>query len=150
MSEDGLKRELATLKGVDLDAMDREISNLLAIKEWALASLRLDYTVGDRVEIVTADAAAEASRRGSGWYAYREALRMGQTGVVREIKFNAFVNRWQVHVAMDKAWSVSEDGLGKPYKRYWDGPEDECPEGFIFAEERPSVFSFGVHWVARA
>lgn len=150
VSEDGLKQALATLKGVDLDAMDREIANLLAVKEWALSSLRLDYGVGDRVEIVTADAAAKAAQRESGWYPYREALRVGQTGVVREIKFNRFTNRWRVVVAMDRAWSVGEDGVGKPLKRYWHGPEDECPDGFEFYKEEPSVFSFGVHWVARA
>src|SRR5690242_2952535 len=105
MSEDGLLLNLSTLKGIDIAAIDREVHQLLAIKAWALKSLRLDYEVGDRVEIVSWEPQAKAKERSSGWYTYREALACGQTGVVTEILFNRFVGSWQVLVLMDRCWS---------------------------------------------
>lgn len=148
MSEDGLLLSLSTLKGVDLAAMDRQIHQLLAIKAWAIKSLRLGYEEGDRVQIISWEAANAASK-GSGWYPYREALAIGQEGRVEEISFNAHRNKWQAMVALDRCWGVGEKlGTGglETY-RYWYGPADETPDGFEQYKVKEKVFAFNAHWV---
>ena len=148
MSEDGLLLSLSTLKGVDLAAMSRQIHQLLAIKAWAIKSLRLGYEEGDRVQIISWEAANAASK-GSGWYPYREALAIGQQGRVDEIYFSEAHYQWRVLVALDHCWGVGEKlGTGglETY-RYWYGPESERPEGFEQNKVKEKVFMMNARWV---
>ena len=120
------------LMAVDLGELKSEVKNLRAIKAWAIESLGVDYTTGDRVEIIS----PKPSESTGGWAAYSEALAVGRTGEAGEISFNCFANRWDVHLHMDRAWSTSSWGDGERIVRYWKGPADETPQWF----EPPSVF----------
>lgn len=127
---------LDALKSIDMHALRSEVDNLRAIKAWAVQQLAIDYKPGDRVRIVSEDPAD--TKLGHGWYHYREALAPGQTGIVGEIFFNAAHGVWQVDVGMDRTWSVHDHG-GKQI-RYWNGPADETPDGYVpptdFDQER--------------
>jgi hypothetical protein len=142
-----LAEGIAALHHLDLAAMQSELTDLLAIKRWAVASLRLGYGEGDRVEIISPEPSLEAQDRASGWYPYREAFGVGQSGVVREIYFNPVANQWVARVALDRCWSVSGDGLGKPFKRHWHGTKETCPTGFLWHREEDKSFAFNVRWV---
>lgn len=147
MSE--LEAMLDSYRALDLHKMRYELEVLSAIRDWAIKSLSLGYEVGDRVEIVVPYPQVQAKDGNNGWHAYREALAMGQSGVVREISFNVRRRKWQTLVAMDRCWSVVDDAFGKPLSRHWRGPEEECPEGFELYKESVKCFSFDAHWVAK-
>lgn len=145
------------LKSLNLQALKSEVDNLRAIKEWALAQLKVDYRPGDRVVITS----ARPSEAGGGWHHYREALAPGQTGIAGEITFNSFSNCWQVLVGLDRTWSVHERGWGDTAGliRYWNGPADETPEGYepprAYDQERHpdgkvKHFAMKVEWLAKA
>lgn len=136
------------LKAIDMQALKSELEDLHAIREWALASLRIDYRTGDRVEIVS----PYPSNTGKGWACYSEALAVGQTGVAGGISFNRFAKGWYVLVGMDRSWSTHER-WNRPPERFWNGPADECPEGYTLPggyppEGKVKYFSMPVAWVS--
>lgn len=148
---------VAAIKGLDLQALQSEVNELRAIREWALAQLDVDFTTGDRVVITS----LRPSQVGGGWEVYREALAVGQTGIAGKIYFNQNSKRWQVLVGMDRAWSVHESGRFDDPKmtRYWRGPASETPEGFEppseydqqrHPEGRVKHFALDVTWLAMA
>ena len=147
----------------NLQQIRSEVANLRAIKAWSLKQLGMDFEVGDRVAIV--DDQPSSVGRNSGWYAYREALAVGQTGIAKEVFFNDSHGIWQVEVAMDRTWTIDErdaftgHGYQTVYTRYWNGPADETPEGFVapskFDQERcpggkVKHFYLNVRWLAKA
>lgn len=146
---------VAALRSLNLQALQSEVDNLRAIKDWAMTQLGVDYKPGDRVVIVSS--APSSVERGSGWYHYREALEPGQTGTAGEITFNSSRKCWQVLVGMDRAWSVSTETF-RPPTRYWSGPASETPDGYVapskfdqerYPEGKVKWFAMKVEWVAR-
>lgn len=148
---------VAALRSINLQALAAEVENLRAIKAWAMARLDIDYRPGDRVVIVS----SAPSEAGGGWKHYREALAVGQTGIVGEIEFDAYRNRWGVLVGMDRTWSVREHGWGAGVRlvRHWNGPVDETPDGYespsAYNQERHpggrvKHFYMDVEWLAKA
>lgn len=140
------------LMAVDLGELKSEVTTLRAIKAWAVNSLSVDYTTGDRIEIVS----PAPSGSSGGWAPYAEALEVGRTGEAGEISFNCFANRWEVLLCMDRAWSVSHwsDGV----RRYWKGPASETPDGFepptMFDQEhypdgKIKIFAMPVTWLRK-
>jgi hypothetical protein len=140
---------------IDMSRFKEEVSYLRAVEAWARASLRLDFTEGDRIEIVD----PTPSRNEDGWHAYREALAVGQTGIAGEIKFNQYSKNgkggWQVLFMHDHCWSVHAKNALHPERdltRYWSGPADQIPDGYTPASRmnRTKNFMFPVEWVRRA
>lgn len=134
----------------------REVETLRAIQEWAIASLKLDYKEGDEVVIVHDDPHSKASRVGSGWHDYREALLPGAClAKADRIYFNTFSKQWQVEVGLIDSWSTHY-GTGSriPAKvRYWNGLAASKPEGDNWQQGSGpggaiKVFSLDVHDVA--
>lgn len=145
-----LAKAVEHLKMLDLQGLKSEIEDLLAIREWALANLGIDYATGDRVQIVS----PKPSQTGGGWACYAEALAVGQTGVAGEISFSRFARSgWYVLVGMDRSWSTHEDRNGPT--RMWNGPAAEVPAGHTLPggyppEGRTKNFSMPVDWVRKA
>jgi hypothetical protein len=138
----------------DLWEVKRDVDRLREIEKWAIASLGLDYKPGDRVEIIH----PRPSQSTHGWFAYREALAVGQTGIAGEISFNQYSHggrgAWHVLVGLDRCWSVDKRGDGQ-IVRYWRGPAAEVPEGFTVVPYYPPEgkikwFSLAVSWVQKA
>lgn len=151
------------LTDINLQEIRSEVTNLRAIKAWSLKQLGMDFEIGDRVQII--DDQPSSVGRESGWYSYREALAVGQTGIAEEVFFNASHGIWQIDVAMDRTWSVHDRdvftgrGYEKVYTRYWNGPASETPEGFDapskFDQEKwphgkVKHFFLNVRWLAKA
>jgi hypothetical protein len=148
---------LEALVALDLREIKAEVDRLRAIKEWAIGNLGIDYTSGDRVEIIS----EKPSQSENGWKPYREVLAVGRTGIAGEITFNGHFKRWDVLLGIDHGWSVSTDGWGQSERvtRYWWGPASATPEGFVgpsqFEQERHpdgkvKWFAMPVSWVRRA
>lgn len=149
---------LDALASINQQELRSEIRNLRAIRDWALANLRLDYQPGDRVVITSED----PSTRGGGWSRYSEALAPGQTGIAGEITFSEHSQNWSCLVAMDRCWSTSENPRwdGPPdVTRYWKGPASETPDGYEPPSDyerrqhptgRTKHFAMNVHWLAKA
>lgn len=140
---------LEDLVALDLRDLKAEVDNLRAIKEWAVSNLGIDYTTGDRVQIVS----PKPSQVGMGWLHYSEALAVGQTGIAGSISFNGHAKRWDVLVGMDRSWS-NHLWRDRP-TRYWNGPAAEIPEGFELPggyppEGKVKHFSMPVAWVRKA
>lgn len=144
---------LDDLVALDLAELKREHTYLTQVRDWARASLGLDYTTGDRVEIIN----PKPSQSKDGWRCYAEALAIGQSGIAGDISFNSYANGWYVLVGMDRTWSTHTTGLGEITGRYWNGPPSETPEGFKPAYDRDKHpegkvkhFSMPVSWVRSA
>jgi hypothetical protein len=142
----------AALRAIDMAALRWEVAKAHAIREWALHHVGVDYHIGDRVVIVTEIPTA------NGWYAYRESLVQGATGVVDDIDFNPYADNgrgaWHASVALDRAWAVA-DTFGT-VKRHWKGKVTETPPGFeppdAYTQEKypngkRKVFALRVEWV---
>ncbi|MFI5814919.1 hypothetical protein ACIA7S_28670 [Streptomyces sp. NPDC051643] len=125
-----LRDTLTALASLDLRSLRNELDRLVAIREWAMDQIGVDYKVGDRVIITDLNVSRVDPTHG--WYPYREALALGQGGTVEEITFNTHSKRWVTCVAMTHTWSVHEQGWGLNTKqvRYWNGPADETPDGY--------------------
>jgi hypothetical protein len=125
----------------------REVSELEAIKEWAIDSLGLDYSAGDRVRICS-DRPWEIANDSNynGWHFYRNSLTRGQEGIAGEITYNSYKRSWYTLVSFDRARSDSADGKMK----FWYGPEDLTPEGYEFAGENSQQFYMQVNWLQKA
>jgi hypothetical protein len=141
---------LDELVSLDLRELKAEVKKLRDIEAWALANLGVDYTVGDRIEIVN----EKPSRSQDGWKAYAEALAVGQVGVAGDIHFNGYAKSWYVLVLMDRSWSTHEDWKGN-VTRCWRGPADEAPKGFTVPpyyppEGKTKAFAMPVSWVRKA
>lgn len=137
----------------DLSRTRTELRQLLEIRDWAVRSLGLDYQINDRVVICSEEPAAV----GAGWEAYSEALAIGREGIAREISFNSFAGKWQVLLAMDRAWSTHIE-RGRKTTRYWKGPASETPEGYepptdydqnVHPYGKIKLFAMNVHWVKK-
>lgn len=141
-----LTKVLEHLTSLDVQSLKSEVEDMRAIREWALASLGLGYQTGDRVQIVS----PMPSQTGGGWACYSEALSVGQTGVAGGISFNRFASGWYVLVGMDRSWSTHD--RSRSVLRFWNGPADECPEGYELPSGYPPEgkvknFSMPVDWV---
>lgn len=145
-----LKEYLESLVKIDLQKLQAEVERLRAVEVWAEEQLELDYVTGDRVMICTGDAQMIAHKRFSGWHSFREALAPGQCGIVTEIRFSAYTKRWGITVALDRAWSTSEDSSTLPTHRSWYGPEDECPDGYNYHKTKRKLFYMQPDWVKKA
>lgn len=126
-----------------------ELETLVAIRDWAVASLGLDYGVGDRVQIAT-----EINTE-NGWRGYHEAFAIGATGRVTAIHFNTSCKAWQAMFVLDREWSVSVQPNGGTI-RFWRGRVEDTPEGFTppspydqehTPEGRKHSFAFDVRWL---
>ncbi|MGW2920351.1 hypothetical protein ACWDBF_21170 [Streptomyces angustmyceticus] len=142
---------LAALGDIDPQSLRSEVAQLRAIEAWAMRQLDVDYKIGDRVRIDS----PYPAQAGGGWEHYREALAPGRTGMVEEINFNRFRDRWYALVAMDRTWSVHHDETGTT--RYWNGPASETPEGYtppskydqqLHPDGKIKRFSMDVTWLA--
>lgn len=144
---------LEDLVALDLAGLKREHTYLTAVRDWARASLGLDYSEGDRVEIVN----PRPSQSKDGWQCYAEALAIGQSGIAGDISFNSYANGWYVLVGMDRTWSTHQRGQHVPTVRIWNGPADEIPEGYEptydlkkYPEGKVKHFAMPVSWVKKA
>lgn len=126
-----------------------QIEKAEAIKAWCLRTI--GFKVGDRVQIVEDVVPHDYN---SGWRCYREALAIGQTGIVTDIDFNPHsFNRegaWYAMVRLDHEWSV---GSQKHEPRYWHGSVSTTPPGFVepskydqenYPEGKHGLFSINV------
>ncbi len=138
-----------TLLAADLAAVQRELRQLRAIRDWA-AKQAADFGPGDRVTI------AEPLPCNDGWAPYREALALGATGVVQAIDFNQHRDRWYAEVVLDREWSVGTLHGGRVV-RWWHGPADETPDGMErptkydqehYPDGRKHTFALRVEWLA--
>jgi hypothetical protein len=148
---DSLPDALEILANIDLQKLKEELFRLRELERWARGNLPIDYKEGDRVEIISPKPSVHNS--GSGWYIYREALAIGQTGIAGEIKFSPYGTHpgWYVLFQHDHCWSVHER-FNAPLKRIWDGPSDEVPEGYTpsYKMDRTKNFMFDISWVRKA
>lgn len=143
----------AALNAIDQGALRWQMKKLRAVREWALRRINIDYREGDRV-VICHDIPTD-----NGWYAYREALAEGATGVVTEIDFNPFsddgLGAWHATVVLDRAWQVGElhDGVTK---RWWKGRVADTPPGMEppgrfdqqrYPDGKRKAFSLRIEWV---
>lgn len=135
------------LGAVNLSPAIREISELEAIKEWAIDSLGLDYAPGDRVRICSEVPWETADERNSGWYPYRYSLTRGREGIAGDIKFSAYHKKWGLNVGLDRCMSITDPPFND---KHWYGPEEDTPDGFEFIREEIHWFHMNVHWVQKA
>lgn len=155
----GLTGVLATLRSINLQGVDWELRKLLAIREWAVEQIGIDYKVGDQVRIVS----EQPSHTGGGWAAYSECLHLGATGTVTELDFSLGSDdrpgRWIATFMPDRQWSYADAWTkgGEP-RRYWHGPVDETPEGYeppgtfdqrVYPEGHRHTFMFRADWLTR-
>jgi len=159
---------LDALERISVSKMQAEIAELRAIAAWARNRAGIDYEVGDRVVIASEEPSRRASHKRhkdgtmSGWYRYREALAVGQTGIVRDVYFSARRQAWCVNVGLDRSWSIDEthDWLNNTttYERRWKGPVAELPEGYVlpcaydvehYPDGEMQVFFMDADWVRK-
>lgn len=143
---------LAVLDSTRPHELRAELKTLQGIRSWAIEQLGLDYEVGDRVTIVN----PRPSQTMGGWTHYREALAVGQTGIVARFGFDVHKKEWYIIVDLDRSWSLSEGPQGE--KRYWNGPAHLTPEGFEppsrydrehYPEGKIKSFYMNPYWVTR-
>lgn len=119
MSEiDGL---LAAVSGVNMVNLRNEISNLRAVRDWAMRQIGADYAEGDEVTIIS----PEPQQVGGGWEAHKNCLRVGSKGIVDSISFNSAADKWVANVRF------ADSDRGKN------------------AEKRDIVFALNTEWVAK-
>lgn len=107
-----------------LQELKVRVRNLEAIEEWAIASLGLPYSVGDKVVINSVPTITDQS----GWWRYRECLVAGSTATVKRIDFSSHTKMWMATIQLDKEWTVWK--RGKETVRTWHGKASEIPPGF--------------------
>lgn len=132
---------------IDLKRTVREYADLEAIKQWALDSLGLDYQAKDRVMICSNAPYLDAFEPGSRLHDWKYSLVRGQQGVVEHVGFDRVDKVWKVWVRMERCRNEFEQ-LGHPYK-FWYGPKDETPDGYLFCENSTILFSLDVRHVQK-
>lgn len=120
---------LTMVDGIDGQAVAYEHRKLLAIREWALGRIGIDYRTGDRVRIKDDYEVHERFADGhhNGWWPYRDCLVPGALATAGEIDFNAVHGYWYADITLDREFSTYE--ISDEFTHFWHGPVASTPEG---------------------